>query len=65
MKQKNILITVSILFVLVAWSVPSLAQLAPSLPDPNGAPIDGGLSVLIAAGAGYGIKKMREKRKKD
>ncbi|MBS1640394.1 MAG: hypothetical protein JSR12_10070 [Bacteroidetes bacterium] len=28
------------------------------------APIDGGLSLLIAAGAGYGVKKVREMRKK-
>jgi len=27
------------------------------------APIDGGLSLLLAAGVGYGIKKVREKRK--
>ena len=34
--------------------------------DPGGdvdAPIDGGLSLLIAAGVGYGAKKIREKRK--
>jgi len=27
-------------------------------------PIDGGLSILIAAGVGYGIKKVRDERKK-
>jgi hypothetical protein len=35
--------------------------------DPGGevdAPIDGGLSLLIAGGIGYGVKKIREKRKK-
>ena len=35
--------------------------------DPGGevdAPIDGGLSLLIAGGVGYGVKKIREKRKK-
>ncbi len=26
-------------------------------------PIDGGLSLLVAAGVGYGAKKLREKRK--
>ena len=33
--------------------------------DPGGevdAPIDGGLSLLIAGGVGYGIKKVRSKR---
>jgi hypothetical protein len=29
--------------------------------DP-GAPIDGGLSVLLAAGAAYGVKRMRKKK---
>ena len=35
--------------------------------DPGGgpdAPIDGGLSLLIAAGAAYGVKKYRASRKK-
>jgi hypothetical protein len=27
-------------------------------------PIDGGLSLLIAAGVGYGAKKIKEKRNK-
>lgn len=32
--------------------------------DPDGAPIDGGLSVLIAGGAAYGIKKLRDNNKR-
>jgi hypothetical protein len=35
----------------------------PSFPDPD-TPIDGGISILIAAGVGYGIKKYRNERKK-
>jgi hypothetical protein len=31
--------------------------------DPACVPIDGGLSLLIAAGVGYGIKKVRDSRK--
>ncbi len=31
--------------------------------DPD-VPIDGGLSILIAAGVGYGVKKIRDERKK-
>jgi hypothetical protein len=31
--------------------------------DVNDVPVDGGLSLLIAAGVGYGAKKIREKRK--
>ncbi|MBS1626318.1 MAG: hypothetical protein JSR09_11765 [Bacteroidetes bacterium] len=37
-------------------------------PDLGGdvdAPIDGGLSLLIAGGVGYGVKKVREMRKKN
>ncbi len=30
--------------------------------DPDSAPVDGGLSLLIVGGIGYGIKKMREKK---
>lgn len=35
-------------------------------PDPGGepAPIDGGLSLLVVAGVGYGVKKYRDGRKK-
>jgi FtsH-binding integral membrane protein len=32
-----------------------------SEPDPE-VPIDGGLSLLVAAGVGYGAKKMKERR---
>jgi hypothetical protein len=32
--------------------------------DSDAAPIDGGLSLLVAAGVGYGAKKMKEKRQK-
>jgi hypothetical protein len=31
--------------------------------DTSDVPIDGGLSLLVAAGVGYGAKKIREKRK--
>ena len=32
--------------------------------DPDGVPIDGGLSLLLAAGAGYGANKLRKNKKK-
>jgi len=31
--------------------------------DPDDVPVDGGISILVAAGVGYGVKKVREKRK--
>lgn len=40
-----------------------MAQLGDPAVDPD-APIDGGVSVLIAAGVGYGIKKYRDGRRK-
>lgn len=40
-----------------------LITLAQGPPDPNDVPIDGGLSILLAAGVGYGIKKYRVARK--
>jgi hypothetical protein len=39
---------------------------APPPPDPDpGTPIDGGLTLLLAAGAAYGVKKYRNNRKKN
>lgn len=31
--------------------------------DPSPIPVDGGVSLLLAAGAAYGIKKVRDSRK--
>ncbi len=48
-------------------SVIFLSYQAQAQPDPDGdpdAPIDGGVSLLVAAGIGYGIKKVRDNRKK-
>ena len=46
------------MFTLMAI-IPALAQ--PSAPPAT--PIDGGLSLLLAAGGAYGIKKIRDARK--
>lgn len=52
------------LAILLVCSLPVLAE-APTLPDdPEGVPIDGGISLLVAAGVGYGAKKMKDKRAK-
>jgi len=32
--------------------------------EPAGTPVDGGLSILLAAGLGYGAKRLRKNRKK-
>jgi len=55
-----ILLLVAILFF------PSLLH-AQAPPDPGGdpdVPVDGGLSLLLAAGVGYGVKKIHDHRKK-
>jgi len=46
-----------IAFFIIA-AIPLFAQKC----DPN-IPIDGGISMLLAAGAGYGIKKLKDSRK--
>ena len=45
---------------LVALVVPALAQVPVG---PPATPIDGGLSLLLAAGGAYGLKKLSEKKK--
>ncbi len=56
-----------VLAILFAVVLPFLtyAQGGPIDPPPfeGDVPIDGGLSLLVAAGVGYGIKKVRDHRK--
>lgn len=53
MKYSKIILTIStLLFIL-----PAMAQGAPPA-----TPIDGGLSLLLAGGVAYGIKKMRDRK---
>jgi hypothetical protein len=55
--KKNVFIF-SMLFA--ALVIPVLLNAQPVFDDDvNDVPIDGGLSLLIAAGAGYGIKKVK------
>ncbi|MBX2920380.1 MAG: hypothetical protein KF741_14175 [Ferruginibacter sp.] len=48
--------------LLLVLLIPSIV-FADGPPDPNDVPIDGGLSVLLAAGAAYGVKKYRDYKK--
>ena len=62
-------ITKKLLFALLAFIFCSPLYLAaqPGFGDDvndSGAPLDGGLSVLAVAGAGYGLKKIKDARKK-
>lgn len=49
----------------VALCFPALVHAAPGDPGPGpvGAPFDGGITLLIAAGVGYASKKAYDKRK--
>ena len=56
--------TIQILALLVILFLPTLLHAQPGFDDEvNDVPIDGGLSLLVAAGVGYGAKKLRERRK--
>lgn len=67
--MKKLLYILTIL--LIGFSTELIAQIPPPPPpgggadDPPGVPIDGGLSLLLAAGVAYGGKKVYEMNKKE
>jgi len=62
----NSLITLFLIIVLLVLPYNGNAQLGDDFVDPDAEiPIDGGLSLLIAAGVGYGAKKANDFRKKN
>ncbi len=57
--------TIQMLILVICFLLPCLLHAQPGFgDDTDDVPIDGGLSLLVAAGVGYGAKKIREKRKK-
>jgi len=57
--------TIQLIVLAACFLVPCLLHAQPGFgDDTDDVPIDGGLSLLVAAGVGYGAKKLREKRKK-
>ena len=54
-----------LLFIIVCLAFPLFSIGQPATLDPEDTPIDGGLSILLAAGAAYGVKKYRDHKKKD
>ncbi len=65
--NKRILLTIMIMFIIMI--IPTLVSAGTTEPDPvpgdpESVPIDGGLSLLVAAGVGYGAKKMKERKNK-
>ena len=63
MKIRSIFFLVPI-FILTCLPLLSVAQGGGLPAAPADVPIDGGLSLLLAAGVGYGIKKYRDQRRK-
>ncbi len=65
MQKKIQFFTITFAVVMALCFIPqlSIAQIGNPADDPD-LPIDGGVTVLIAAGIGYGIKKIRDERKK-
>ncbi|MCX8470683.1 MAG: hypothetical protein ORN55_02785 [Chitinophagaceae bacterium] len=59
-------LNIQTLIVLVILFLPALAHADPTDPgaDPD-VPVDGGLSLLLAAGVGYGIKKVKDNYNKE
>ena len=61
--MKNLKMFPLVIIILCLWL--PLGSFAQGPPDPQDTPIDGGLSLLLAAGAAYGVKKYRDSRKKN
>lgn len=60
-------IIINTLLVLAIICLPSIIHAQPGFggdEDVMDTPVDGGLTLLVAAGVGYGAKKLRDKRKK-
>lgn len=58
--MKNIILKISLASFSLIAAIPLMAQ----PPTPPATPIDGGLSLLLAAGGVYGLKKLRDHKKK-
>jgi len=55
----------NIAFILLIVLIPTVIFAQPGFSDDvDDVPVDGGISLLVAAGIGYGAKKMRDKRQK-
>ncbi len=56
---------IPVLLMIIMLALPSILMAQPGFDDDVAdVPIDGGLSLLVAAGVGYGAKKINDARKK-
>jgi len=60
--KRNIYLLITVI-ITVCFPLLTTAQGGGLPPAPADVPIDGGLSLLLAAGVGYGIKKYRDSKK--
>jgi hypothetical protein len=69
MRKTLMNLLVLFIFMIIFTCLPVLAHAQGGPADPScdpldpACPIDGGLSILLAAGVGYGVKKIRDARK--
>jgi len=61
--NRKIQLIISFLLVAAVSLLPYVAMAQCPNPDDADCPIDGGLSLLLAAGVGYGVKKYRDVKK--
>ncbi len=64
MKQNNTKVLSYFILLYILFLLPTLSIAQDGFGEViDDVPIDGGLSLLVAAGVGYGAKKLRQKRK--
>ena len=63
MMKKLLMVSICLLIVMILPSL-LMAQGGPADPSDTFVPIDGGIALLLAAGVGYGAKKLIEHRDK-
>ncbi len=54
-----------VLIMILSIALPSIVYSQPTAPDDVDTPIDGGISLVLAAAGIVGVKRMRDNRKKN
>ena len=61
-QHKKTIVSILTLCIIMVLPMLATAQFEGLPAEPESAPIDGGLSLLVAAGVGYGAKKLKERK---